>query len=156
MTQEIPIARLVSNTGQIDGLPENPRLTSELLTYLYQEQHWTGERRITVNLDFKAYTKTELLRRYVDEGGDIGEAYRSSFSCYNPEDGAECWECKPCFRKFIAFVLNGYRFPDAVVDRNLAYINREILPLINAGTYGRADEEKEILQALKLLSQCTE
>lgn len=120
----------------------------ELLTHLYGPQHWTEQRTIKVNLDFKQYTKTELVRMFLERGGDINEALQSSFSCYFPQDGRECWSCKPCFRKFIAFALNGCKFSDEVVSRNIDYINREILPLINLGTYGRAEEEAEIMRVL--------
>lgn len=133
----------------LDKSPIFGQKYEELLTYLYQKQHWTQERHIKINLDFKKYSKTELLRLYIKQGGDISRAFHSSFSCYSPIDGCECWACKPCFRKFIAFALNGYCFPNDIVEKNLAYIRSEILPQIEAGTYGRAQEEKEILEVLK-------
>ena len=108
------------------------------------------KRTIRINLDYKAYTKTELLKQYIIQGGSINEAFSSSFSCYAPVDGHECWNCKPCFRKFIAFALNGYPFPREVIDMNISYIKREILPLIESGEYGRKREEEEIRQILTL------
>lgn len=78
----------------------------------------------------------------------MDEAFSSSFSCYTPEHGKECWSCKPCFRKFIAFALNGYPFTEDIIDRNVSYIRKEILPLIESGTYGRKQEEDEIMQVL--------
>ena len=101
-------------------------------------------------MDYKAYTKTELLKQYIIQGGSISEAFSSSFSCYVPVDGHECWSCKPCFRKFIAFALNGYPFSEEVIERNISYIKREILPLIESGEYGRKREEEEIRQVLTL------
>lgn len=123
----------------------------DLLNYLYQKQHWTEERKIQLCFDFKNWTKTKLLREYLNRGGSIEKAFHSSFSCYNPNNGRECWECKPCFRKFIAFALNGMVFPDDVSYRVLNYIEREILPSIKSGTYGRGqEEENEILQVLTM------
>ena len=124
---------------------------SALLTYLYSPQHWIPKgRRIHINIDFKKYTKTELLKMYLEKGGNIQEAFNCSFSCYNPENGKECWQCKPCFRKFVSFALNGMRFKKEIVETVISYIKKEILPSIQNGTYGRAQEEKEILNVLEL------
>ncbi len=122
----------------------------ELLDFLYQKQHWTNERKITINLDFKQYTKTALLRMFIAQGGNIADAFNHSFSCYAPEHGHECWACKPCFRKFVSFALNGYEFPEHIVTKCTDYILSEIYPDIIAGRYGRADEEKEIVQVLRM------
>ena len=122
----------------------------DLLCYLYQKQHWTEERHIRLNFDFKEYTKTQLIARYLAEGGDINEAFSASFSCYQPDEhGHECWRCKPCFRKFIAFALNGMEFPPEVVSTCLDYIMTDIWPDIVAGTYGRAREEEDIRTVLR-------
>ena len=134
----------------LDKSPVFAELYEELLGYLYQKQHWTEKRTIRINLDYKAYTKTELLKQYIIQGGSISEAFSSSFSCYAPVDGHECWSCKPCFRTFIAFALNGYPFSEEVIERNISYIKREILPLIESGEYGRKREEEEIRQVLTL------
>lgn len=134
----------------LDKSPMFAELYEDLLGYLYQEQHWTEKRTIRINLDYKAYTKTNLLKQYIAQGGNISDALNSSFSCYDPVDGHECWHCKPCFRKFIAFALNGYSFPEDIVTRNISYIKNEILPQIENGSYGRKQEEIEILQVLEL------
>lgn len=125
----------------------------ELLRYLYQKQHWTEKRNITLNFDFKKYTKTQLLSIYLKQGGNIDKAFNASFSCYNPIDNKECWQCKPCFRKFISFALNGYNFPLHIIEKSLQYIKSQIYPQILSGYYGRAEEEKEIIQVLKLYNQ---
>ena len=124
---------------------------SALLTYLYSPQHWIPKgRRIHINIDFKKYTKTQLLKMYIEQGGNIETAFNSSFSCYEPNNGKECWHCKPCFRKFVSFALNGMKFNKEIVETVISYINSEILPDILNGTYGRAQEEKEIMQVLQL------
>lgn len=134
----------------LDKSPMFADIYEQLLNYLYQKQHWTENRKIRINFDFKRYTKTELIRIFIEHGGDINEAFSSSFSCYSPEGSKECWGCKPCFRKFIAFALNGYKFPDNVVAKNMAHIKSDIIPLIEMGSYGRKHEENEILQVLDL------
>lgn len=135
----------------LDKSPEFAEKATELLNYLYQPQHWIPEgKKVRVNIDFKSKTKTELIEEFIKQGGDINEAFNRSFSCYNPVDGHECWQCKPCFRKFVSFALNGMEFPEEVSNTALNYIQREIEPQIDNGTYGRAHEEEEIKKVLKL------
>lgn len=124
---------------------------SALLTYLYSPQHWIPNgRRIHINIDYKNFTKTQLLKMFIEQGGDINEAFNYSFSCYNPVDGKECWQCKPCFRKFVSFALNGMKFEKEVVETVIAYIRKEIMPLILNGTYGRKQEEQEIKEVFRM------
>lgn len=119
---------------------------TDLLTYLYGEQHWTSKRDINVNLESKKLTKTQLLQKYLKNGGDITKAFYSTFSCYNPIDNKECWACKPCFRKFVAFYLNFFDFPDEICITVAKYIEKEIIPQIQSGTYDRTlDEQEDIL-----------
>ena len=136
----------------LDKSPQFAWMYEKLLTYLYKKQHWTEERKIEINLDFKQYSKTQLLAKYIEQGGDINVAFNNSFSCYNPQDGKECWGCKPCFRKFVAFALNGYQFDEEQKKKCLTYMQQNIIPLINAGKYGRKGEEEEILKVYKLLA----
>lgn len=135
----------------LDKSPLFVEKVNDLLNYLYQPQHWIKQgKRVKLNIDFKSKTKTELIRMFVEAGGDINEAFNRSFSCYNPVDGHECWQCKPCFRKFVSFALNGMKFPKEVSDKVIPYIKKNIAGQIIAGTYGRAEEEKEIQAVLKM------
>ena len=122
-------------------------MTENLLNYLYSPQWWLPEgRHIKINLDSKNYTKEELLKMYLDQGGDLEKVWNESFSCYNPSpEGEVCKCCKPCFRKFCAVAKYGY------VDKTwlptvIPYIGKEIIPQIKAGTYNRGDEEKTITE----------
>ena len=127
--------------------------TSELLSYLYSEQHWTHARDIKINLDFKGMTKSQLIAKYKQQGGDLQEAVESSFSCYNPINGHECWNCKPCFRKFVSFNVNGYKFDDEANKTVCEYIRTEVLPKIESNTYGRGEqEERDIMEVYNALS----
>lgn len=125
---------------------------NDLLNYLYQPQWWIPEgKKVRVNIDFKDKTKEDLLGLYLAQGGDLDEAFNHSFSCYDPTpDGKPCWSCKPCFRKFVAFESVGYKFSDEVLRKVIPYINREIVPQIVNGTYGRGErEEKAILDCVE-------
>lgn len=139
-------------------LDKNPKFAQDatnLLTYLYSPQSWIPEgRKIRINVDYKKYTKTDMLKIYKEQGGDIQSLKDDSFSCYDPIDGKECMcrngICKPCFRKYIAFKLNGATYKSEDDISVCEAIKAEILPQIEAGTYGRGEEEKEILEVLKI------
>lgn len=127
----------------LDKSPEFVDKATDLLSYLYSPQHWIPEgKKVRVSIDFKKYTKTDLLKMYKEQGGDLDEAFHHSFSCYNPIDDHECWHCKPCFRKFVSFAEVGYDFPEDIARTCTRYIKDEILPDIEAGTYGRGEKEE--------------
>lgn len=127
----------------LDKSPEFVDKATDLLAYLYTPQHWIPEgKKVRVCIDYKQYTKTDLLKMFKEQGGDLKEAFTRSFSCYDPVDGHECWHCKPCFRKFTAFSEAGYEFSDDVARTVCSYIKTDILPDIEAGTYGRGEKEE--------------
>ena len=156
----------------LDKSPEFAQKTSELLTYLYSPQWWIPKgRKIKICLDYKDKTKQEILQEYLDNGGDIEDAFLKSFSCYSPiqtEYGKiwqkrqsqitegmypmrapcfrPCWFCKPCFRKFVAFEACGYKFGSNVLNKVIPYISKEIMPQINNGTYGRGVAEENAIR----------
>lgn len=141
----------------LDKSPEFVDKANDLLNYLYQPQHWIPQgKKVRINIDFKSKTKTQLIKEFVEAGGNIDEAFKRSFSCYNPQGDKECWQCKPCFRKYVSFKLNGYKFDAETEKTVIEYLEREIIPQIKAGTYGRADEEKEIMQAYNLYKESKE
>lgn len=120
--------------------------TSDLLSYLYSPQWWIPEgKKIKVNLQYKDKTKSELLQDYLDQGGNLKQAYDESFSCYFPDEhGKECWKCKPCFRKWIAFAEFGF------IEHYLPlkYIQNEIISLIENNTYGRGEKEEQLIMKI--------
>lgn len=127
----------------LDKSPEFVNKATDLLSYLYTPQHWIPEgKKVRVCIDYKQYTKTDLLKMFKEQGGDLEEAFTRSFSCYDPVGGHECWHCKPCFRKFTAFSEAGYEFSDDVARTVCSYIKTDILPDIEAGTYGRGEKEE--------------
>lgn len=120
---------------------------SSLLSYLYSPQHWIPEgQKIEIDLSFKDHTKTDLIRMYVAEGGNLEYAFNHSFSCYDPIGYQPCWNCKPCFRKFVAFYINGFQFEDNVCIKVKRYMTNNIVPDILKGLYGRKEEETEIME----------
>lgn len=130
---------------------------TELLSYLYSPQWWLPNgKRVKISIYYKDYTKEMLLKEFKESGGDLDEAFQKSFSCYNPKQGKECWCCKPCFRKFVAFSSIGYKFDSDVLNTVIPYIKSEILPQIKNGTYGRGKEEEEaILRCVQEYDNCS-
>lgn len=128
----------------LDKSKEFVEKANDLLNYLYKPQWWIPEgKKININIDFKDYTKEELLKLYVDKGGNLQEAFEQSFSCYTPNNDKECWHCKPCFRKFVAFETLGYNFPEEVLREVIPYIGSNIIPQIKSNTYGRGIKEEQ-------------
>ena len=123
---------------------------NDILNYLYQPQWWIPEgKKVRLNIDFKDCTKEDLLKMYLEQGGDLDTAFNESFSCYEPdEDGKVCYMCKPCFRKFTAFETMGYKFPEEVLKKVIPYIGREIIPAILNKTYGRGKNEEDAILAV--------
>lgn len=120
---------------------------NDLLNYLYQPQWWIPNgKKVNINIDFKDCTKEDLLKKYIEQGGNLETAFTESFSCYEPDDlGNVCFSCKPCFRKFVAFESLGYKFPENVLIKVIPYINKEIIPQIQNGTYGRGEKEEALI-----------
>ena len=136
----------------LDKSIEFKNKTEDLLSYLWQPQHWTPGKEIKINLDFKKNTKLDLLLKYKELGGDLDTAFKETFSCYYPRySGEECWACKPCFRKVVAFVLAGYKIEDKIKNRVVRYIEQEILPQIKIGENGRGEEDHQILKAYEIM-----
>lgn len=95
--------------------------TSNLISYLLSEQK---EGPFKVVLPFRTTTKTQLLKRYLDEGGDIEKAYKETVSCYTPKNGKGCMSCTSCMSKFVAFYNNGYNFTKKDIQRFLDYVEK--------------------------------
>ncbi len=137
----------------LDKSEEFATRTTELLSFLWQRQHWTKGRNVAVVLPVKRMTKRMLVEA-VAMAGDrtlVEELARESFSCYEPDHlGGECGRCKPCVRKWVAFAAAGYG--DALnplhETRAREVVNATIVPLIARGEYERGTEAIDVLAAL--------
>ena len=58
-----------------------------------------SKRKVKVVVPYKGYTKTQLLRMYIAQGGSIEDLKNNSWSCHNPINNKECGKCSPCKRK---------------------------------------------------------
>lgn len=146
--EDVDICLGATNSDRVlDKSQEYVEKATDLLNYLYQPQWWIPNgKKVRVNIDYKKYTKEDLLKMYMEQGGDLDKAYNESFSCYEPdEEGNVCHRCKPCFRKFVAFASVGYEFPEEVLRKTIPYIGKDVIPQIESGKYGRPTEEPYIV-----------
>lgn len=133
----------------LDKAPTFAEKASDLLTYLYQAQWWNPiAKKIKVSVEYKDKTKTDLIKMFQEQGGTVEQVWNESFSCYEPdEEGHVCYACKPCFRKATACFECGFRdFEPEAKIKLFNYIGKEIIPQIEAGTYGRGEKEEETIK----------
>ena len=124
------------------------KLMENLLNHIWQEQHWTEERKFNISSPYKDTTKTELIKQYIDAGGNV-QNILDSYSCYRGEPQA-CGICKPCVRKAVSLICNDIIIPQDYFEQNplSAEWIQEVIPLMKEGKY-RGREDAEFLQALE-------
>ena len=124
------------------------KLMENLLNHIWQEQHWTEERKFNISSPYKDTTKTELIKQYIDAGGNV-QNILDSYSCYRGEPQA-CGICKPCVRKAVSLICNDITIPQDYFEQNplSAEWIQEVIPLMKEGKY-RGREDAEFLQALE-------
>lgn len=93
--------------------------SADVISYLLSEKN---EGPVTIKLPFKDTTKTELLKMFIDKGGDIEEAYNSTVSCYNPINDKPCMSCTSCMSKFAAFYNNDYQFDEDTINKFIRFV----------------------------------
>lgn len=122
----------------------------DILNYLYSPQHWVPNgKKVKIVTDYRDLTKAQLLEKYMEQGGDINVAFNQSLSCYNPsKDLQECWNCKSCFRKFIAFAYEGYEFPKDVIAKNVKYFDEHIKEEMDSKEIYRTPKEDEEIRTV--------
>lgn len=95
----------IGGSIHLDNTEKFRKQAQKVINTLYKEQG----RKVKIRLPYKDVTKTELIKKYKEAGGDLKEAYEKSFSCYTPVDGKECGKCPSCLQKRAAFLNNGYK-----------------------------------------------
>ncbi len=98
-------------------------LAEKLLNHMWLGHSWTETRTFTVSAPFHTITKTELLAAFLAKQKNYGftdwEALipiLSSYSCFIGKE-KPCGVCKPCMRKAVALVNNGFN----IYDENHGY-----------------------------------
>jgi len=130
----------------LDKSYEFARMTTELFTYLWRPQHWTDGKAVQVVLPVKNLTKRALVRAAIDSGVSPLHLETASFSCYEPQSGAPCGRCKPCWRRWVAFAGNGIWSKPNCRD----YVREVVYPALSSGTEDRGAELADVEHALSL------
>lgn len=84
-------------------------MSEDIINYLYSEAY---DKKVKIVLPFKGMSKKDILKMYLDNGGDIKEAWENTFSCYEPKDNKMCGQCSSCKKKIEAFKENGYIYTE--------------------------------------------
>lgn len=123
----------------------------DLLNHMWQEQHWCEGRNIEILDPYKEHTKTEIVKLFLEAGGDP-EALKVSYSCYEGDE-QPCGVCKPCFRKMVSLVNNDI---DITGYTKYNWYDAEwlpdLLPRILKGEY-RGKEDQDIVNALRKVGE---
>lgn len=138
--------------NQIDNSEAFMFFAESLLKLLWLPRPWKKGKNIELEKQFKQYSKKELLKLYLDKGGDIETAFKNTYGCFNPdENGNECWSCSNCARKYIAFDLNGYEFSEDISFKVYNYIKNNMLPPEKTFKNWGEKEGKDILEVYERL-----
>ena len=116
---------------------------SKLLTTLSGKDIW-------VISPFWDKTKVDVVKWYLDNvGKDIDSLWNltQTVSCYSVENTNYCGECRCCFRKWVAFILNGIE----IKFKNEKLL-REYEVLAKKGHY-IPERNEAILKAVKLYDE---
>lgn len=126
-------------------------LLNKLLKFLYLPQQSQPGRKVRAVLPFKDYSKRELLERYIKEGGKMEMAFYETFSCYHPDGGSPCFNCKACFRKCIPFIVAGMEFTPTQKQKIKSYMDRVVLKNMDDYTKKKGKEGRDCKRALKII-----
>lgn len=110
----------VGGSVHLDNNDVFANMSENVINYLLSEKDLP---RVKIELPYMNVSKTQLLREYIKQGGDINTAYTQTTSCYTPHDGKECLQCSSCASKFTAFYNNGYQYTDEEIAKFVSFVN---------------------------------
>lgn len=129
------------------------RNAEKFLNQIYNDGAFTKQiKNIKLKYDTLQYTKYELLKMYLKQGGDIETAYNEIFTCQHPINNEPCWNCKYCFLKFVPFYLAGYKFSNSIIQSMSKFFKEDALPKIEKGKSYYSKELLEVLEVGKRLN----
>ena len=83
---------------------KNPQIFEKMSAILSE----LNERKIVVRSPFWEMTKADIVKWYLDGGGNQHDLLKT-ISCYDPVGTDYCGKCKCCFRKWVALWVNGIK-----------------------------------------------
>lgn len=115
----------VKGDFHFDKTKKFARRTTRLFNSVLTKE--ASHRRVKVVVPYKGYSKKDLVRMYVEAGGDLDKLESESWSCHRPKDGKPCGECVAC-RKKIATIKAARELFEKLSE---AKYNHEILAAYN-------------------------
>lgn len=149
---ELCLGAIAGDRGVKDKTPEFFDKAEELLNYLLEKQSNQSEaKKIKIEKFFLYKSKADLVKMYLESGGTLDEINNNSYSCYNSKTGQPCFDCKPCFRKFVTLAHFGYQFSEEAQRKIYEYAKREMVPYsknINNTYYKNRQTEGDIAEEI--------
>lgn len=125
--------------------------TENLLNYIYTPySNQPHSKKIKINKEFKNKSKTQLLEIYLKNGGNITKAFNETYGSF--KENMSLWECKKFYRKYVAFKLNGFEFPEKIDKLMFNYFKENELKDKKL-LHKRGIEGKELLKTYRLLEE---
>ena len=144
-----------------DKTPEFLEETEKLLSYLLADKKIN--RKLKICMDFVKVSKSELISRYLENGGDIRKLQEETFSCYYPQKENDkwhpCYNCYPCFRTFALYFAHGAKYSFEERKKMWDYIKKVIIPTKEEGgwqgTYytERGNDSKDMIITVEALKK---
>jgi 7-cyano-7-deazaguanine synthase in queuosine biosynthesis len=85
-----------------DKSPEFVQAIQDTMNISHRAQYWTHGKNYKILTPFRQYTKSELVRRFLANGGSL-DRLLTSVSCYDAGD-QHCGRCPSCFKRWVALV----------------------------------------------------
>lgn len=85
-----------------DKSPEFVKAIQETMNISHRAQYWTHGKNYQILTPFREYTKSELVRRFLANGGSFDKLL-TSVSCYDAGEH-HCGRCASCFKRWVALV----------------------------------------------------
>jgi 7-cyano-7-deazaguanine synthase in queuosine biosynthesis len=85
-----------------DKSPEFVAAIQETMNISHRAQYWTHGKNYSIKTPFRQYTKSELVRRFLANGGSL-QRLLTSVSCYDA-GRHHCGRCASCFKRWVALV----------------------------------------------------
>lgn len=85
-----------------DKSPEFVAAIQETMNISHRAQYWTHGKNYKILTPFREHTKSDLVRRYLANGGSLDKLL-TSVSCYDAGEH-HCGRCASCFKRWVALV----------------------------------------------------
>lgn len=155
---EVCLGATAGDWGNKDKTPEFLENAEQMLAYLWSDKKVA--KKVSICHDFVRVSKSQLIARYLQEGGTIEEIRRETFSCYTPDkNGKECFSCYPCFRKFALLYAHGAKYTREERAKMWEYVRTQIIPTKEEGGYAgtyytdRGEESRDLIYAVESLKK---